>query len=119
MVYFDILVTIQRQFINVQYRDTSKVENMVRIGVSIQSKQLLHPYIFNATIQLRIQDILGVKKYGFAKMWGGGGARGSYLAHSLYSYPGNYRYMDISISTGAVLGYDGYMVYDNEMQEAT
>ena len=36
MVYFDILVTIQRQFINVQYRDMSKVENMVRIGVSIQ-----------------------------------------------------------------------------------
>ena len=28
-----VLVTIQRQFINVQYRDTSKVENMVRIGV--------------------------------------------------------------------------------------
>ena len=34
MVYFDILVTIQRQFINAQYRDTSKVANMVRIGVS-------------------------------------------------------------------------------------
>ena len=36
MVYFDILVTIQRQFINVQYRDTLKVVNMVRIGVPIQ-----------------------------------------------------------------------------------
>ena len=36
MVYCDILITIQRQFINVQYRDTSKVENMVRIGVPIQ-----------------------------------------------------------------------------------
>ena len=38
IVYFDIhvLVTIQRQFINVQYRDTSKVDNVVRIGVSIQ-----------------------------------------------------------------------------------
>ena len=36
IVYFDILVTIQRQFINVQYRDTLKVENMVRIGVPIQ-----------------------------------------------------------------------------------
>ena len=31
IVYFDILVTIQRQFINVQYRDTSKVENMVLV----------------------------------------------------------------------------------------
>ena len=37
MVYFDILVTIQMQFINVQYRDTSKVENMVRIGVYIKN----------------------------------------------------------------------------------
>ena len=36
MTYFDILVTIQRQFINVQYRDTSKVESMVRTGVAIQ-----------------------------------------------------------------------------------
>ena len=35
MVYFVILVTIQRQFINVQYRDTSKIVNMVRIGESI------------------------------------------------------------------------------------
>ena len=36
MVYFDILITTQRQFINVQYGDTSKVESMVRIGVPIQ-----------------------------------------------------------------------------------
>ena len=35
MVYFVILVTIQRQFINVQYCDASKVVNMVRIGESI------------------------------------------------------------------------------------
>ena len=35
MVYVVILVTIQRQFINVQYRDASKVVNMVRIGESI------------------------------------------------------------------------------------
>ena len=39
MVYVVMLVTIQRQFINVQYRDTSKVENMVRIGVSIKYSQ--------------------------------------------------------------------------------
>ena len=64
IVYFDILVTIQKQFINVQYRDTSTVENMVRMGVPIQisPKQLVHPYIFTATIQFRIQDILGVQK---------------------------------------------------------
>ena len=36
MVYFDTLVTILRQFINVKYRDTSKVESMVCIGVPIQ-----------------------------------------------------------------------------------
>ena len=30
-----LLVIIQRQFINVQYRDVSKVVNMVRIGESI------------------------------------------------------------------------------------
>ena len=35
MVYVLILVTIQRQFINIQYRDASKVVNMVRIGESI------------------------------------------------------------------------------------
>ena len=74
IVYFDILVTIQMQFINVQYHDKSKVESMVCIGVHIQiyPKQQLHPYIFNATIQFRIQDILGIQKniYRFAKMWG-------------------------------------------------
>ena len=74
MVYFDILVTIPRQFINVQYRGMSKVENMVLIGVpiQIQPKQLLHPYIFNATIQFRIQDILGVpKNIGWLRCGGG------------------------------------------------
>ena len=90
IVYFDILVTIQRQFINVQYRNTSKVENMVRMGVPIQilPKQLLHPYIFNATIQFRIQDILRVQNnIGWLRCGGGGGgARGSYLAHGLVAH---------------------------------
>ena len=35
MVYLVILVTIQSQFINVRYRDVSKVVNMVRIGAPI------------------------------------------------------------------------------------
>ena len=35
MVYLVILVTIQRQFINVRYRDVTKVVNMVRIGAPI------------------------------------------------------------------------------------
>ena len=89
MVYFVILITIQRQLINVQYCDTSKVENMVRIGASIQilPKQLLHPYIFNATIQFDIQDIPGVpKNIGSLRLGGGGGARGSYLARGPIVY---------------------------------
>ena len=48
-----------------------------------KTKQLLHPYIFNATIQFHIQDIPGVQQiYRFVKMWGGG-ARESYLARWL------------------------------------
>ena len=35
MVYVVILITIQRQFINVRYRDVSKVVNMVRMGAPI------------------------------------------------------------------------------------
>ena len=35
MVYFVIYWSQQRQFINVQYRDASKVVNMVGIGESI------------------------------------------------------------------------------------
>ena len=35
MVYLVILVTMQRQFINVRYHDVSKVVNMVRIGAPI------------------------------------------------------------------------------------
>ena len=73
MVYLVILVTIQRQFINVRYRDVSKVVNMVRIGppIYIQPKQVLHPYIFNATTPFHIQDIRGAQKnIGFVNMCG-------------------------------------------------
>ena len=45
------------------------------------ANKLLHPYIVNATIQFRIQDILGVQKNIGLLRCGGGGARGSYLAH--------------------------------------
>ena len=52
-----LLITIQKQFINVQYRDTSKVENKVRMGVSIQilPKQLLHFRCYNRCF---IEDFL-------------------------------------------------------------
>ena len=85
VVYFDILVTIQRQFINVQYRETSKVENMVRIGVSMQmySQNSYCSPIFSM-LQSKFLFRTSSTKYMLAKMWGGGGgSRGSYLARCL------------------------------------
>ena len=88
-VYFVILVTIQRQFINVQYRDASKVVNMVRIEVYINIARTgiasLYSQCCNPIFDLG--QPRGSEKYRFFKMWRGGGgrggARGSYLAHGL------------------------------------
>ena len=75
MVYFDILVTIQRQFIDVQYRDTSKVENMVRIGVCIYTniaKTAIASLYFQSYNPISYSGHpRGSQKYRFAKMWGG------------------------------------------------
>ena len=87
IVYFDILVTIQRQFINIQYRDTSKVENMVRIGVPTRGYQTAKTAI--ASLYFQCYNPIsysghprGSTKYRLAKMWGGGGCTEdrSYLA---------------------------------------
>ena len=88
IVYFDILVTIQRQFINVQYRDASKVENMVRIvGIyTTIAKTAIASLYFQCYNPISYSGHpKGSQKYWLAKMWGcgGGDARGSYLAHGL------------------------------------
>ena len=78
IVYFEILVTIQKQFINVQYRDTSKYGPCggTYTNIAKTASASLYFHCYNPISR-------GSKKYRLAKMWGGGGARGSYLAHGL------------------------------------
>ena len=85
MLYLVILMYNQRQFRNVQYRDTSKVENMVRMGVPVSIQNIAKTAI--ASLYFQFYNPIsysghpsGSKKYRFVKMWGGGGARGSYLS---------------------------------------
>ena len=85
IVYFDILVTIQRQFINVQYRDTSKVENMVCIGPGTYTnitKTAIASLYFQCYNPISYSGHpRGSTKYRLAKMWGGGAPRGVHEGH--------------------------------------
>ena len=82
IVYFDILVTIQRHFINVQYRDTSKIENMVRIGVPIAKTAIASLYFQCYNPISYSGHPRGSTNIGWLRCvcGGGGGARGSYLS---------------------------------------
>ena len=82
MIYSDLLVSIQRQFINVQFRNTSQVENMVCIYTHIAKTAIAslnyNPISYSGHPR-------GSKQYRLDKMLGGGGgARGSYPARCLY-----------------------------------
>ena len=83
IVYFDILVTIQRQFINVQYRATSKVENMVRMGVGTYTniaKTASASLYFHCYNPISYSGHpRGSQKYRLAKMWGGGGVHEGHI----------------------------------------
>ena len=81
IVYFDILVTIQRQFINVQYRDTSKVENMVRRGT--------YTNIAKTAIASLYFQCYNPISYSLAKTGGGGGGvvHEGHIWHTAYKAP--------------------------------
>ena len=103
MVYCDILITIQRQFINVQYRDTSKRQkygpyrgiyiNIAKTAIASLYFQCYNPISYSGHPR-------GSKTYRFTKMWGGGGgARGSYLARGLHHVKNKMHYYNTTIVT--------------------
>ena len=88
MVYFDILLTIQRQFINVQYRDTygpykygpyrGTYTNIAKTAIASIYVQCCNPISYSGHPR-------GSQNIGSLRC-GGGGARGSYLACGLLVY---------------------------------
>ena len=88
IVYFDILVTIQRQFINVQYRDKSKYgpymgthTNIAKTAIASLYFQCYNPISYSGHPR-------GSNKYRLAKMWGGGGVHEGHIWPTAYNVYG-------------------------------